>query len=221
MSIIERVEAASGPDRELDAEIWTALGRLVKREPGGRTWRIATPGGSRGPGQINMPALTASLDAVSALIAEKLPDGWGFLLKTSGSQGPRAIVFDENETAYTSLSYAANPATILALLAALETAEAFSDKCLAKVAETSAALGEVERHLDAAQADLQHAEARGREEERPSIAWDGVICPPHELPRGTDPNIVGLMHLANEHDETAELAGWALAQISTAIRSAR
>jgi hypothetical protein len=39
--LIERVRAATGPDREIDAEIARSLlGKEVKREPNNRTWRM-------------------------------------------------------------------------------------------------------------------------------------------------------------------------------------
>lgn len=36
------------------------------------------------------------------------------------------------------------------------------------------------------------------------IVWNRHICPPHELPADTDPTIVALMRMANEHSPQAE-----------------
>lgn len=51
--------------------------------------------------------------------------------------------------------------------------------------------------------------------------WDGVICPPHEMPPDTDPNITALAGFANEatvHGKTALRALEMLANQGTAIR---
>ena len=67
VALAERVEALDGPDRGVDHLLVAALGWQYMshefwRKPDGKT--ASTP-----------PAYTASLDAVTALIAEKLP-GW-------------------------------------------------------------------------------------------------------------------------------------------------
>lgn len=53
------------------------------------------------------------------------------------------------------------------------------------------------------------------------LRWDGVICPPHEMPPDTDPNITALAGFANEatvHGKTALRALEMLANQGTAIR---
>jgi hypothetical protein len=48
-----------------------------------------------------------------------------------------------------------------------------------------------------------------------AIVWDGVICPPHEMKPGTDPNILVLAEMANDgHNEMADVIEWAMAQIA-------
>lgn len=78
-----RVSEAEGPSRELDVEIWLALdGRNTRKqwsyvhEATGKTCEIdETRDATRR--LITVPEYTASLDAVAALIAEKLPGcGW-------------------------------------------------------------------------------------------------------------------------------------------------
>ena len=75
-ALLERVEAATGPDREIDTEIarafgWTPPGINPALWEGKETpswW--ATPG-------FGMPAYTSSLDAAIALVERVLP-GWSW-----------------------------------------------------------------------------------------------------------------------------------------------
>lgn len=66
-ALAEKVEALSGPCRETDAEIDRLLFPNVADGRAGNGVRMA-------------PAYTASVDAVLALIAEKLPDWGGHML---------------------------------------------------------------------------------------------------------------------------------------------
>lgn len=74
LALAERCETAKGPDREIDASIYALLGHSVKRGPVSpyprreRTWclRIAKNWSA-------MDRLTASLDAITALIERELP----------------------------------------------------------------------------------------------------------------------------------------------------
>lgn len=75
-ALLERVEAASGPDRELDADITDLLNPL------GATWRRNPPGeyvytyvDKLGWGK-NPEPYTASLDAALALCERVLPGVW-------------------------------------------------------------------------------------------------------------------------------------------------
>lgn len=84
-----RVSEAQGPSRELDAKVAEAIGWRVSRDPWwnwhegprydppGDEWCIRRDGRNDLACNEALPAFTASLDAVAALIAEKLPGcGW-------------------------------------------------------------------------------------------------------------------------------------------------
>lgn len=83
-ALLERVEKAEGPDRELDCEIAVAVGGfyvLPERYPGGGVLYChdADDGTSIMPGQANdmlVPAYTASMDAALALVKRALPRWW-------------------------------------------------------------------------------------------------------------------------------------------------
>ena len=64
LALADRVEAATGPDREMDAEIAFAVGWRKSR---GEWWK--PPGGEWG---LVLPTFTASLDAALSLV----PEGW-------------------------------------------------------------------------------------------------------------------------------------------------
>lgn len=75
--LLARVEAATGPDRELDADICTAL-LDPKREKNYWNWQASRPQGSPHKPEADYwkgraPKLTASLDAATALIERCLP----------------------------------------------------------------------------------------------------------------------------------------------------
>lgn len=79
-ALIERVEKATGPDRELDADIYEALGYEVKRrservEEGWRVRRTVDWRYLDGSRWLAMDYLTASVDADLALLERVLP-GW-------------------------------------------------------------------------------------------------------------------------------------------------
>lgn len=90
MTLIEKLKAATGPDRELDAEV--AL-HLTKPEGDGAYWSMPLREGPEAcaPGTLwgknrgfrsileDAPEYTASIDAALALVAEKLP-GWDWEL---------------------------------------------------------------------------------------------------------------------------------------------
>src|SRR3546814_20260754 len=62
-TLLERVEQASGPDRELDQDVWHHLGQCAKQEDGTCA-------------DYKAPALSASVDAVLALIERALGTEW-------------------------------------------------------------------------------------------------------------------------------------------------
>src|SRR3546814_12935176 len=62
-TLLERVEQASGPDRELDQDVWHHLGQCAKQEDGTCA-------------DYKAPALSASVDAVLALIERALGPEW-------------------------------------------------------------------------------------------------------------------------------------------------
>lgn len=84
--LIERVKAASGPDREIDGALWLAI---LGKEALEQCWSVR---GMKYAGHVYTkaekaqhiknaserlaPPLTASLDAVVALIEKRLPNGW-------------------------------------------------------------------------------------------------------------------------------------------------
>lgn len=69
-SLLERVEAATRPDRELDGAIWRETVGFDPERMLPRSWPdIGSPASP-------FPPLTASLDASLALVEEMLPDEW-------------------------------------------------------------------------------------------------------------------------------------------------
>jgi hypothetical protein len=97
--LIERLEKATGPDRELDAAIRDAL-----YSPSAR---------------VGWPPYTASLDAALALVEEKLPCQWVRLdyWTDINIERPRASILPKGELIH---GFAAHGATLpLALLLAL------------------------------------------------------------------------------------------------------
>lgn len=69
--LLERVRGATGPSRELDADLYRALGYEV-RQSGDGFWTWSQSGGSD---LRILPKFTASLDAALALVERVLP-GW-------------------------------------------------------------------------------------------------------------------------------------------------
>lgn len=124
--LIERLEAATGADRELDRDLYWLLRRpAAERAYWNAAMGMPRPLGERMPeglGRIGVesasPAYTASLDASLALVGEKLPDAtW---LIGSGMAGllPAWCRVDDGE-----MATAPTPAlaVLIALLRALET----------------------------------------------------------------------------------------------------
>lgn len=84
--LIDRVRSGEGPDRELDADIFDAFADLAVPAVHGRSWPFV----ARSELDRIIPRLTSSLDAVVALVGEKLP-GWTEIVdtrKVPASDGP-------------------------------------------------------------------------------------------------------------------------------------
>lgn len=77
-TLLERLEGATGPDRELDF----ALGKTLDHVPANAEWQgpedgslLLWPGTQEYPGVGTLPSYTASIDAALALVERVLP-GW-------------------------------------------------------------------------------------------------------------------------------------------------
>lgn len=82
-SLLERVRSATGPDREIEADLFRALGYAVsppQKNYQKFVWLMHEPGGA----WRSMLAVTESLDACAALQAEVLP-GWNWVKTDDGS----------------------------------------------------------------------------------------------------------------------------------------
>ena len=89
-ALIARVEAAEGPDRELDAEIALVSGQWRCTE-NGTMWRPIPDDGPKRGWSGYFPAYTGSLDAAASLVPEgwfwrcgktTLYSGWAFVHRT-------------------------------------------------------------------------------------------------------------------------------------------
>lgn len=79
-ALIERLEAASYPSRELDADVYEALGYMVKRAPQYRR-QIAWQYRKDGTRWESMRRLTASLDDALSMV----PNGWAWTAHSTGT----------------------------------------------------------------------------------------------------------------------------------------
>lgn len=105
-TLIARVEAASGPDREIDSKIALELLGGAATYKGDVLWNINADGWDA------LPAYTASLDAAVRLVEAKLP-GYEWFVNSSGFAGVRSDAHDNGANG----NHEASPA--LALVAAL------------------------------------------------------------------------------------------------------
>jgi hypothetical protein len=95
VDLAERVEGLAEPDAEIDMEIAQALGWWQEHSPHlGWFWHTPSRGILR-----DVPAYTASLDAVVALIGEKLPRwGWEVRSRITGTDLVSASVYEPGQT---------------------------------------------------------------------------------------------------------------------------
>jgi hypothetical protein len=120
IALAERCEKATGPDRELDAQIWVAVTpACTRRELRGihkATGKEQIIDETREPDGrlIIVPAVTASLDAAMTLV----PEGWGY------SICPTSALLTRSTSDHGVMARAATPA--LALTAAALRAKAAS-----------------------------------------------------------------------------------------------
>jgi hypothetical protein len=90
-ALLARVEAAEGPDREVDCDLGVALGLFMVNDDNrlgigrGKSYvRLDEDGGATAPGQAGdmlVPDYTDSLDAALALCERVLPNDWEFAPK--------------------------------------------------------------------------------------------------------------------------------------------
>lgn len=113
--LIERVERASGPDREIDGEAW----KLFVEKPGDvwsdefGVWHLQDPNDTIA--WEPPPYLTSSLDAVLSLV-ERVRPGWGWQVN-GGSLAKVATLMDDDSWSVPFEGAAATPP--LAVLSAL------------------------------------------------------------------------------------------------------
>ncbi len=110
-NLIERARGLEGPDREVDAAIHEALVGPVIRFPLSGPWQAN--------GISAVPAYTASLDAVVALIEKELPDAlWDVNGYGAASIAPRWLAGKKHTLSETGTSPAL--ALLLAFLTAMK-----------------------------------------------------------------------------------------------------
>jgi hypothetical protein len=115
-TLIARVEAGSGADRDLSFAVYKALGERVAKRAGVFAFQVFEGGLWR-----TMPDLTTDLNAVIALVEARLP-GWVYQITTYLGDGASATL-DEWNVYDTEQSEAYAPTPARALLAALLRAE--------------------------------------------------------------------------------------------------
>lgn len=123
--LLERVEAATGPDREIDAAIWLQMVPGATRKQWSyvhaRTNRVCSVDETRDAGRlIIVPAYTASIDAAVGLVERMLPMGTWSLYNSDPKcipKGGSAYIFADSDDEDSFRAAGATPA--LALIAAL------------------------------------------------------------------------------------------------------
>ena len=118
--LLTALKAATGPDRELDADLATYLGYPVIWKQANGTMDVFPVW--KGPlGKEPCPRFTDSIDAALALVQEKLPprDGWRFNIVDIGEE---RVGFEVHKPEWPGSHYEDAPTAPLAILIALLTA---------------------------------------------------------------------------------------------------
>lgn len=84
LELAARCEAATGPDRELDAEVHRVVGGLT-------VYDVLTP---KGDIRDDVPRYTGSLDSSKSL----KPEGWIWFASDGDEGGPYAFVHEQSDT---------------------------------------------------------------------------------------------------------------------------
>ncbi|OJV06385.1 MAG: hypothetical protein BGO20_12100 [Bosea sp. 67-29] len=92
LALAQRCEASSKPNRELDADIYEALGFTVRRKPARLSTRRTPAGGIYQQGNFwkSLGAVSADIDVAVSLLREKAP-GWSWSLQCLASDEPLAF----------------------------------------------------------------------------------------------------------------------------------
>jgi len=92
LTLAERCEASSKPDRGLDADIYEALGYTVRRKPTKLATRRTPAGGIYQHGSLwkTLGAVSADIDIAVSLLRQKAP-GWSWSLQCLASDEAMAF----------------------------------------------------------------------------------------------------------------------------------
>lgn len=87
LALAERCEAAARPDRNLDADIYEALGFTVRRKPTHLVGPRTPPGGIYQQGSLwkAIGRISAEIDVVVGVIRQKAPD-WNWSLQSVATE---------------------------------------------------------------------------------------------------------------------------------------
>ena len=137
--LIDRLKAADGASRELDAEIAIFLAEPTEEELYYKPWTVLDDGPNEGPGcyfvhtrsgrmMRHAPEYTASLDAALALVEDKLP-GWEWLITRDGTFSIwTELMKDNRPVEHFEIKHPVRPiSACIALLTALKDTEGGED----------------------------------------------------------------------------------------------
>lgn len=146
--LLERVKAASGPDRETDVALWLAMTpgatyrtTRAKHTATGREWDI-NESRVNGGALVEVPTFTASLDAALALVERVLPEDRivtaGAIVANGTSRGMASVTTVANRASHTANGATPALALLAATLSALIAQPASGDVGSANLKETEA-----------------------------------------------------------------------------------